>query len=738
MVERFGKEHPEILAMDENGKRYLEKGNVYYGNLCYTSKILRNELFNDAKAYLTGQPASSRNLPNWNPSCFSPGFFNIMPKDHFRTCYCPTCREYYKKHSEAELVWDLTADIANRLLKEKIPGYITAMAYGHYPNPPALALPENVLVMIQAGGPWQELNPPQRAMQEKRIADWTQKLGRRPWTWSYTGKCGIPMPNIPSMTPRMIGKYFSRISGRITGSFMESETDYWMYGYLNYYTAQKVFWNNQLDVEKLLDEHHRLMFGKAAAPMKRFFDRIEELWLTRITGRIVETPLGPQAIQPTDMEVWEKIYSPAEFKQFRKWFAEAASLAADDPDARKRVEYFSKYFLGQMEKGADAYNRTRQGVAQLGYNAGKAFEPVVIDGKLDDAAWKNTEFAWLLPMKEQKNEVNTQFKICRDSKYLYFAAVCEEPYMDKISANIKTNDAHNLWTDSVIEFFLLPKTGSQTYFHWILNSKGAWYDSKSLRQDSESIHNSKWNSGIIVSTACNANSWTIEAAIPLESLEGLAEDKVPFNVARYRVVSEKIKQPYYTFSPYIGGFHDIENFGSLCFEPEKLNPNLVINGDFTMERKKGNNFGGWHMEDGVPKPEDRIYFMDTRCFRTGGQALRIESRDAKPHGITHFFKDLKPATRYHLTFSVRMENVRLTGKNKWGGFVVNYGTGDGVNRWYPEPWFLGTVPWSNQGLFFTTPKEADKKRTAAIRFVIQNAEGTVWLDDIQLREVEKP
>ena len=83
-------------------------------------------------------------------------------------------------------------------------------------------------------------------------------------------------------------------------------------------------WDNRTDVDALLKDHHRLMFGKGAAPMGRFFDRIEELWMNRIAGRIVETPVGPQAVPPSDYELWEKIYSPAELKKFDALFDEAA------------------------------------------------------------------------------------------------------------------------------------------------------------------------------------------------------------------------------------------------------------------------------------------------------------------------------------------------------------------------------------------------------------------------------
>ena len=59
-------------------------------------------------------------------------------------------------------------------------------------------------------------------------------------------------------------------------------------------TLSKILWDSERDPEALVNEHHKMMFGPAAAPMTAFFDRVEELWCGKIAGRIVETPLGLQ------------------------------------------------------------------------------------------------------------------------------------------------------------------------------------------------------------------------------------------------------------------------------------------------------------------------------------------------------------------------------------------------------------------------------------------------------------
>ncbi len=740
IVERFADKYPDILAMDEHGKRHTQPGSVYYGNLCYTSPSLRDELFRDAVSHLSGEPAQNRGLRGWDPSAIQPGFFNIMPKDHFRTCYCPRCREFYQKHPESELVWDLVANIAGRLRQAGVPGYVTAMGYGHYPNPPqTVSLPDNVLIMISVRGPWAENIPAARAEGDQRIKIWTDFTGRKPWLWNATYKYGgLELPDIPPTTPRIIGKYYVRQAGNISGAFMESESDHWIFSYLNYYSMAKSTWDNTLDPDALVDEHHRKMFGPAAVPMGKFFDRIEELWLTRISGRTVETRLGFEAVPPSDNELWEQIYSPAEFEQFDQWFDAAAKLCAGHPEEAKRVDYFRRHFLGQIKRGAERYQRLCSSLQDLQFQvqALSDGEAIVLDGKPDEAAWQPARAHYLLPLESEKGEVATTLMFRYDQQYLYLGAVCTEPKMEQVVANMREHDNGNIWTDSVLEVFLNPSADRSNYFHWIINSLGYVYDAKAIRQDTRSQYDPSWNSGAKIQVARSEQSWSVEMAIPLSALPDLKADGFPANVGRFRVLSEKPEVRMYSLSPFVKGFHDLEYYGTMVLTPQlPASLSLLNNGDFRAAQK-GASFGDWHSGDieAVP-PKGDIISLDRQYFRVGGQALRIQSDGSKPHGVTQYLPQLKPNRTYHVTFQVRCENI--VPNKKGGGAVVNYG--DVRNNWYPANWYTGSMPWTRQGFLFRTGPETnqDPKQTAWIRLAIYSATGTVWFDDLQMREIEE-
>ena len=94
------------------------------------------------------------------------------------------------------------------------------------------------------------------------------------------------------MSPRAYGEYYKGIAPWIFGAFAESESDRFLYNYLNYYIFSKVAWDNRADFEALLEEHYRLMFGNAAPAMKKFYETLEDKWVGQVAGRVVDTPLG--------------------------------------------------------------------------------------------------------------------------------------------------------------------------------------------------------------------------------------------------------------------------------------------------------------------------------------------------------------------------------------------------------------------------------------------------------------
>ena len=355
-LERFGKTHPEYFALTDvkSGERSLPGGRhgVWHkGQLCWSSAITE-EMYQDVKAYLTGRPAEERGVIAyrkktaeegcaWNANCMD-RYVDVMPQDGYDGCLCPQCQAQYDKdsvHFATDFIWDKTVSMANRLLAEGVDGYLVMMAYHPYRNVPKVDIPTNVLVQVAVRGPWTQDSKSSISEQDEEIRAWTRKLGHKVWLWNYVNKgSALTLPNVPQIAPHSWGRYYSERAQMISGAFAESESDRWIYNYLNYYIFGKVAWKGAIDYEKLIDEHHALMFGVAKAEMKEFFDILERKWTKEIASRTIETILGPVGAPPSQYDIWTSVYSPAVLKRLGELLDAAASKVASGSLEARRIE----------------------------------------------------------------------------------------------------------------------------------------------------------------------------------------------------------------------------------------------------------------------------------------------------------------------------------------------------------------------------------------------------------------
>ena len=367
--ERFAKTHPEYFALLKDGRRGCDPDveDKYLKDMVCQSSAVWDEIYEDAKAYLSGQPASVRGIPDlrrkgrfaWGGNA-ARGMFDVMPADGMMRCECAACQAAYakspsKRDYATDLLWGQTAKVAKRLIAENVPGFLTMMAYSPYRAVPTVDIPTNVLVMVAEQGPWSSASEIDE--QEAEVAAWTRKMKRTIWMWTYPGKhLRKTIYGIPESTPRAYGRYFKRFAPYTFGSFCESESDSSIFNYLNYYVFSRVAWDPKVDVDAVLDEHHRLMFGAAAPEMGRFFDAIEEKWLNDVVGHFVETEDGSKMRHyASELEIFRDAYSPAALAALNRLFdAALAKVPAGSLEAR-RVAFVREEFLAPVERKAAAF-----------------------------------------------------------------------------------------------------------------------------------------------------------------------------------------------------------------------------------------------------------------------------------------------------------------------------------------------------------------------------------------------
>ena len=190
------------------------------------------------------------------------------------------------------------------------------------------------------------------------------------------------LPGVPSMAPRAHAAYFKRVAKDIFGSFVESESERFIYHYLNYWMFAKLAWDTDLDVDKALDGHCAKMFGAAAPEMKRFYVELEKKWM-QMVGNTVDTPLGPVTKAPTVHEVYASLYSPAVLAEWRKLFDDAEGKVAADAGSLRRVRFMRAQFLEELDRAVSEYDEATSVAKNLAKREGQPDRSVIRGGEFD-------------------------------------------------------------------------------------------------------------------------------------------------------------------------------------------------------------------------------------------------------------------------------------------------------------------------------------------------------------------
>jgi len=731
-LERF-QDKPEYFALLSNGQRHNNPGLPHHGQLCYSSGI-REEIYQDAKTLLTGQGLEKRpglekaNL--WRFREHHAGFADIMPQDSFTPCQCEKCKKAYtdETHYASDLMWGLTVEIANRLKAENVPGCVTMMGYRPYRRVPEFPIPDNVMVMVAQSGPWYMLDAARHEQENSEIKAWAKKMNQKVWLWNYANKLSsLAMPGIPAYTPRAIGRYYQKLAPWIFGAFVESESDRFLYMAMNHYLFAKIAWDNSLNPDATVDEFYRLMFGPAASEMQLILDRFEDIWTSKVAGRVVETALGPMGSPPSDYDLWNTVFSPALLQQISTEFDRAEKLAATGSLEAQRVQLFRREYLEPLQQASAAYRDKTDAVKGLHFHLGEAPASTV----------------WLRPFKGKnstepdKGKVNTRVQAFFGPEALHFIFDCDEPAMDQTVAVARKFDDPEIWKDNSVELFLNPSNDRKTYYQILVNSQGSAADQSLVKLGTNSQHDWSWNANAEINVAPSATGFRVEIAVPYQSLPGLEREQFRANFTRNRILADLREiETLYSWSPFIRGFHDLENFGTLGSSRQPL----LVNGDFSFEPApwSARHWGLWDekrnwLEGWIGSNELDQNVRDLEIFFSPPASIRLVSTTGRA-GVSYWsVHKLQPGKRYRISYMLKLDNV--TPVKGGGGAVLNLW--DVANRWFPAHNLpSGTADWTRQSFEFTAAPGTNQEKPSVIRLTLLNANGTAWFDDVELIQLE--
>lgn len=169
------------------------------------------------------------------------------------------------------------------------------------------------------------------------------------------------------------------------------------------------------------------------------------------------------------------------------------------------------FFIGVTNAQTINQNRKKLDVIRVD-------SPPKIDGKLDDAAWKNVsaakDFVMMRPDngKPEPDTHKTEVKLVYDDNAIYISAKMYDPEPSKIPAEFTNRD--NIGNSDFFLITINPNDDGQNPFEFLVTSSGAQADSKVSNGNEDFNWSAVWESDISI----NDDSWVVEMKIPYRAL----------------------------------------------------------------------------------------------------------------------------------------------------------------------------------------------------------------------------
>jgi cellulose/xylan binding protein with CBM9 domain/F5/8 type C domain-containing protein len=215
-------------------------------------------------------------------------------------------------------------------------------------------------------------------------------------------------------------------------------------------------------------------------------------------------------------------------------------------DNKKRVIAVDDLQIGYMSNKTVAKLRGENSGKKQTIKLNQLPNAPKIDAIIKKKEWINAYSTKLQNIRGGKLKNPATVYIGYDNENLYFALQCFEKDMNKLKTLFTHTEEHDnsIWQDDCVEVFLAPYGNKKDYYHVIINAAGITYDAFA--------GNTAWESSMRKAVRKDENSWTVECAIPLRSLDAnlQAGDTWGINVGR----EEKPSAELSSINPGAGNF----------------------------------------------------------------------------------------------------------------------------------------------------------------------------------------
>jgi hypothetical protein len=160
-------------------------------------------------------------------------------------------------------------------------------------------------------------------------------------------------------------------------------------------------------------------------------------------------------------------------------------------------------------------------------------EPVTLDGKLDDPAWRDapaaTGFHVWDPDRGALPTEETVFKVAYDTDAVYFAIACLEEDPAKIETHLSRRDRFT--NSDIVSVYIDPYLDKSTGYNFRVNPDGVQMDSY-MFNDGE--RDDDWDAVWEAETTRDDHGWYVEMRIPFSSIRYRPADSMTWGLQVYR------------------------------------------------------------------------------------------------------------------------------------------------------------------------------------------------------------
>jgi hypothetical protein len=470
--------HPDYYAF-WNGKRATDHDG--YGSPCLSSEGLFDENVKFVRAML---------------DVYHEPMVGVGPADSYALCQCERCKGKDTPgrgfgSDLSDYVWDYVNRVALEVAKTHPDRKIHCVSYPPYILPPERigTLSSNLVVGICQ---WRSLDydPEHRRQSLKLREDWLAKLpSKQLWVFDYY-RHGAPgcFGATPAFFPRLIAQDLRSLKGISLGDYIEvynsRESDGFdgmIINHLNTYVTARCLWDAQTDVDALLEEYYDKFYGPARKPMKAFIEYAEANWMKA----------------DKDYKVIDRLFE----------LIAPARKAAGDTICGQRIARLAQYMerlkplRERLAKGRDKAPEVRA--------LGREAAAVVIDGKLDEAFWRDLPQDYALQEVETgaPPQWGTLFKAAWSGDTLYLGIICRERDIRNLNITTRVPESAAIFDGDAVEVLL--ETETHAYYQFAVNPAGAMVD-----VDRRTGINTLWSARAQVACHIGDDFWSVEMRIP--------------------------------------------------------------------------------------------------------------------------------------------------------------------------------------------------------------------------------